>query len=64
MTVRAPKDEGRPLRRLVLANGEELIVELHERRVVFRYPRARKPVVEAVLQIRSSVRARRRCCAP
>ena len=46
MTVRAPKDEARPLRRLVLANGEELIVEIHERRVVFRYPRARKPVVE------------------
>src|SRR5438094_9538762 len=37
MTVRAPKDEARPLRRLVLANGEELIVEIHERRVVFRY---------------------------
>jgi len=46
VTVRAPKDEARPLRRLVLANGEELVVEIHERRVVFRYPRARKPVAE------------------
>ena len=46
MTTRAPKDDARPLRRLVLANGEELIVEIHERRIVFKYPRARKPVVE------------------
>ena len=46
MTTRAPKDEARPLRRLVQANNEEMVVEIHERRVVFRYPRARKPVVE------------------
>jgi len=46
MTTRAPKDDARPLRRLVLANGEELIVEIHERRIVFKYPRPRKPVVE------------------
>ena len=46
MTIRLPKDEAKPLRRLVLANGAELVVELHERRVVFRYPRSRKPVAE------------------
>jgi len=46
MTVRAPKDTERPLRRLVVANGEELIVEISERRVVFKYPRGRKPVAE------------------
>ncbi len=43
--TRAPKDTEKPVRRLVLANGEEIVVEINERRVVFRYPRARKPVV-------------------
>ena len=44
--TRAPKDHEKPLRRIVQANGEELVVEFTERRVIFRYPRSRKPAAE------------------
>jgi len=54
--TRAPKDHEKPIRRLVRANGEEIVVEFTERSVAFRYPRARKPIAETtwgVLLLRS-----------
>jgi hypothetical protein len=44
--TRAPKDHEKPMRRLVLVNGEDMVIEFTERRVVFRYPRTRKPTAE------------------
>ncbi len=44
--TRAPKDTAKPLRRLVSTLHGDLVVEMYERRVVFRLPRARTPLVD------------------
>lgn len=44
--TRAPKDTDPALRRMVTIDGQDMIAEIHERRVVLRYPRQRKPVLE------------------
>jgi hypothetical protein len=45
--TRAPKDHEKPVRRIVQANGDDVVVEFTERVVTFRYPRSRKPVAES-----------------
>ena len=44
--TRAPRDTEKPVRRIVQANGEDIVVEFTERQVTFRYPRSRTPVAQ------------------
>jgi hypothetical protein len=44
--IRAPRHDQRPLRRIVVANGEDLVIEITEGMVRMRAPKSRKTLVE------------------